>query len=232
MNRFLYKIYKSAEKSKENELKNALREIPANKILLDVGCWDGRKTTWWARAARTKKVIGLELVEKQAEKARRRNIKTYISNIDKEKWPIANNSVDCVLSNLVIEHLTDVDNFISESYRVLKKGGYTIVCTNNLSSWHNILSLLFGWAPFDLTNSSKKAWSIGNPFVVHKNAKPTYGETFCHKCVYTINWLKEWYEIYGFKLVKVRGSGYYPLPDFFGKIDKKHSAYMILTFKK
>ncbi|SRR5260221_7602992 len=232
MNKFLYKFYKLTEKSKEDELKKTLQEIPPNKILLDVGCWDGRKTLWWAKAAHTKKILGLEMVPKESEKAKKKGIKTYVCDIDRDKWPLANNSVDCVLSNLVIEHLTDVDHFISESYRVLRKDGYTIVSTNNLSSWHNIISLIFGWAPFDLTNSSQKAWSIGNPFVVHKDAKPGYGKTFCHKCVYTAKWLREWYELYKFKLVKDHGAGYYPLPPFFGKLDKRHAAYMILTFRK
>jgi ubiquinone/menaquinone biosynthesis C-methylase UbiE len=232
MNKFLFKVYKATEKAKEEELKKALQEIPANKTLLDIGSWDGRKTLWWAQAAKTQKVTGLELVPQEAEKARKRGIKTYVCDIDHDKWPIKNNSVDCVMSNLVIEHLTDVDHFISESYRVLKKGGYMIVSTNNLSSWHNIGSLLFGWAPLDLTNSSTKAWSIGNPFVTHPNAMPGYGKTFCHKCVYTAKWLKDWYELYKFKLVDIKGSGYYPLPPFLGNIDKTHAAYIILTFRK
>lgn len=232
LNKFLYNFYKSTEKSKENELKNALSEIPSDGILLDVGCWDGQKTMWWAKAAKAKKILGIEVVSEAVKKAKAKKIDTYVCDIDKGKWPIKNNSVDCVLSNLVIEHLTDVDRYIAESYRVLRKGGYTIICTNNLSSWHNILSLFFGWAPFDLTNSSEKAWTIGNPLVIHKNVKSIYGKTFCHKCVYTAKWLEEWYKLYGFKLVSVRGSGYYPLPPFFGKIDKKHAAYMILTFKK
>ncbi|SRR5258708_11366410 len=229
--KILYNFYKITEKSKETELKNSLKEIPKDGILLDIGCWDGVKTMWWAKAAKAKEIWGIEVVPSAAKLAKKKNIKVYIGDIEK-KWPIKNNSVDCVLSNLVIEHLADVDIFISESARVLKYGGYSIVCTNNLSSWHNIISLLFGWTPFDLTNSSKKTWSIGNPFVVHKNEKSIYGKTFLHKCVYTTRWLKEWYQLYGLKLIKTRGAGYYPFPPIFGRLDKRHAAYIILTFKK
>lgn len=227
----LYKIYKSTENSKEDTLKDVLRKLPKDGILLDVGCWNGIKTKWWANAARAKKIVGLEVVPSAARLARKRGIETYITDVDK-RWPIKSNSIDIVLSNLVIEHLPDVDKFISESFRVLKNGGYTVICTNNLSSWHNIFSLLFGWAPFDLTNSSSKIWSLGNPFIIHKDEKSIYGKTFTHKCIYTTRWLKEWYELYGFRFVSVNGAGYYPLPSFVGKLDKMHAAYIILTLKK
>lgn len=225
-------LYKSAERSKENDLKNALSKLPPGGSLLDIGCWDGKKTLYWAKALKTKNIFGLEIDKKATQKAKKRNIKAFSIDITNDKWPIKNNSIDYVLSNLVIEHLSDVDRFISESKRVLKKDGYTIVCTNNLASWHNIISLFFGWAPFDLTNSSPKAWSIGNPLVIHKNEDSLFGDSYCHKCIYTPRWLKEWYELYGFKLVKVYSSGYYPLPSIMAKIDKTHAAYMTLVFQK
>lgn len=225
-------IYKSAEKDKEQNLKKSLSGISPVNTFLDVGCWDGKKTKIWARAIKAKNILGIEVVKDAAKFARNKKIKVFVTDVDKGKWPIKNNSVDCVFSNLVIEHLSDVDNFISESYRVLKKGGYTIVSTNNLSSWHNIVSLMFGWAPFDLTNSSPKIWSIGNPLILHKNENSLYGKAYTHKCVYTTRWLKDWYELYGFTLSSVYGSGYYPLPSFIGNIDKTHCAFITLTFKK
>lgn len=229
--KLLQKLYKGAEKHKEKGLRKVLGGIPAKGVFLDVGCWDGRKTLWWAKAARAKKVLGIEMIEYAARRAQKKNIKVFITNIDHEKWPIKDNSVDCVFSNLTIEHLDDIDAFISESHRVLKKGGHTIVSTNNLSSWHNLASLLFGWAPFDLTNSSSTLELIGNPLII-QNKDSFFGQSWCHKCIYTTRWLREWYGLYGFKLISVRGSGYYPLPAFFGNIDKTHAAFIILSFKK
>lgn len=228
---FLQKLYKNAEKYKEKTIRSALKKIPEHGVFLDVGCWDGRKTLWWAKAAKSKKVLGLEMVEYAAERARKKNIQVFTTDIDRQKWPIKDNSIDCVFSNLLIEHLSDIDHFISESHRVLQKGGYTIMSTNNLSSWHNIASLLFGWTPFDLTNSSSTLNLIGNPLTNPKN-NSFYGKSWCHKCIYTTRWLEEWYKLYGFNLMAVRGSGYYPLPAFMGNIDKTHAAFIILTFKK
>ena len=227
----MQKLYKGAEKYKENSLRKMLAKISPNGVFLDIGCWDGRKTLWWAKAAKAKTVLGIEMVDYVARRAKNKNIEVFVTNIDKEKWPIKDNSIDCVFSNLLIEHLSDIDRFISESHRVLKKGGFTIVSTNNLSSWHNIASLLLGWAPFDLTNSSSTFNLIGNPLTNQKNDS-FFGESWCHKCIYTTKWLKEWYELYGFKHISTQGSGYYPFPAFLGNIDKTHAAFIILTFKK
>ena len=229
---YLTRLYKEAERDKERKLKEVLKKIPGIEVLLDVGCWDGVKTMWWVKAARAKKIIGIDSIESATKIAAKKGIETYTVDLNTQKWPIKDRSVDCVVSNLVIEHLSNVDNFITESYRVLKKGGYTVISTNNLSSWPNIFSLLLGWAPFDLANSSPMVWSMGNPLVVHKNTKSVYGPSFLHKCVYTIRWLKEWYELYGFKLKIIKGAGYYPLPNFFGNIDKTHASLIILAFKK
>ena len=213
-------------------IQKALQEISPKATLLDVGCMDGEYTEGWTQAVKAKHVMGIEVVPELVKSAKRRGIEVLRHDLNKDIWKIKDKSVDCVLSNLVIEHLSNVDLFIGESYRVLKKGGYTIVSTNNLSSWHNILSLVLGWTPFDLVNSSNRAWGIGNPYTLHYQEQLIYESSFTHKSVYTIRWLKEWYELYGFKLVSVKGAGYYPLPAFFGNIDKIHCAFMTLTFQK
>lgn len=225
-------LYKKAEQEKEKSVKIAIKKNARGGTLLDIGCWDGKKTLLWAKAMNAQKMIGLEVVNSAAKEAKKRKIETHTIDIDKDKWPIKDNTIDCVISNLVIEHLTDVDKFIKESYRVLKKGGYTIVSTNNLASWHNIISLVFGWAPFDLTNSTSKAWSIGNPLVTHKNEKSLFGKSYCHKCVYTTKWLREWYNLYRFKFTKLYPAGYYPLPNIIAKLDPIHCAFIILVFQK
>ena len=232
LKKYLNYLYKKAESDKINDIRQALSKLPSGGILLDVGCWDGINSLKWADALKAKKIIGLEVVKKVLPKAKKLGIEVYDIDLDKEKWPIIYNTIDYVVSNLVIEHLTNVDHFISESERVLRKGGYTIVSSNNLSSWHNIFSLLSGWTPFDLTCSSSRVWSLGNPLAIHNMKSSYYGSTFTHKCVYTIRWLREWYQLYNFELVEVYGAGYYPLPSVFAKIDKNHSAFITLVFKK
>ena len=225
-------MYKAAEAHGENMVEKALTNCKKNGVLLDVGCWDGTNTLRWSKALEANKSLGIEVVSSAARKARKKGIKVYVADIDGERWPIKSRSVDCVVSNLVIEHVSNVDHFISETHRVLKNGGHSVIGTNNLSSWHNIASLFFGWTPFDLTNTASKQWSIGNPLALHGSEKRTRGNTYMHKCVYTTRWLKEWYEIYSFKFLRVYGSGYYPLASFIGDIDKLHASLITLTFMK
>ena len=232
LKKYLNDLYiKTAFVSRDN-ITEALSEVNKNGYLLDVGCWDGEVTQEWADAVSTEKVYGIELVKKAALKAKKKGIKVAATDIDKSTWPYPGNKFDYVISNLVIEHLADVDHFILESYRVLKKGGITIVSTNNLASWHNIICLFMGWAPFDLTNTSFKRWSIGNPMAIHSNEASKFGKTFTHKCIYTERWLKEWYGLYKFKHIKTYGAGYYPLSPVLGKVDKLHCALITMLFKK
>lgn len=225
-------LYSEAERVNRNNIDLSLKKISKKGTLLDVGCWDGTYTTRWAESYKAKRVMGLEIVPEAARLAKKKGIEVIAQDITEGNWKIKDNSVDCVVSNLVIEHLTSVDTFLAESFRVLKKGGYTIVSTNNLSSWHNIISILMGWTPFDMVNSSIKAWAIGNPFALHTNEELLIGPSYSHKCVYSIRWLKEWYALYGFKFVGVKGAGYYPFPAEFGNVDTRHCAFMTLTFKK
>lgn len=70
-----------------------------------------------------------------------------VSDLNK-KFPLKDKLFDTVVSMDVIEHLYDIDNFLSEIYRVLKVGGKVIISTPNTTSWKNRLILLFGRNPF------------------------------------------------------------------------------------
>ncbi len=101
-----------------------------------------------------------------------------------------------------------------------------------MSSWHNIFSLLLGYTPFDLTNSSSKVKGIGNPFAVHKGETDERGSSWTHKCIYTKKWLIDWQKIYNLKTIKTYGAGYYPLPSWVGQYLQKHSAFITIVAQK
>lgn len=64
-----------------------------------------------------------------------------------KNFPLKSNSFDTAISMDVIEHLYDVDNFLSETLRILKKGGKIIISTPNVISWRNRLNILLGKNP-------------------------------------------------------------------------------------
>ena len=83
-----------------------------------------------------------------------------------ERWPLEDASVDALHSNQVIEHLAETDHFMREIRRVLKPNGYAVVSTNNLASWHNVLSLVLGWQPLPCHVSDDAV--VGNPLALEE----------------------------------------------------------------
>lgn len=229
---YLKKMYINAALLNDRNVLKAVEESGPHNTLLDVGCWDGLKTMEISAAAKTKKIFGIEPILNAAKVAENNGIKTYQIFADQDQWPIKANSIDCIVSNQVVEHLTNLDNYFSQASQVLKKGGLLITSTNNLSSWHNIGALIFGFAPFDLTNSSSKERGIGNPFAVHRNEQDERGGSWTHKCIYTAKWLMDWQTLYNLKTIKTYGAGYYPLPSKIGNIFPLHSAFITLVAQK
>ena len=57
-------------------------------------------------------------------------------------WPLENAEADLVVSDCVVEHLPDPDQFFSEAGRVLKTGGYLCIRTPNVWNYIGVLSRL------------------------------------------------------------------------------------------
>lgn len=232
MKKYLEKMYINAALLNDDNVLQALQEFSPAINMLDVGCWTGEKTLQMAKAAKAKNIFGIEPVEHAAIKAKKNGIETYKVLADSQDWPIDDNSIDCIVSNQVVEHLTNLDHFFNQASRVLKPGGILISSTNNLASWHNILPLFLGWTPFDLTNSSSKVAGVGNPLAVHRGSQDERGSSWTHKCVYTTKWLAEWQQIYGLKFEKVYGAGLYPLHAKMGKVFPKYAAFITVVTRK
>jgi 2-polyprenyl-3-methyl-5-hydroxy-6-metoxy-1,4-benzoquinol methylase len=196
-------------------------------VLLDLGCDDGANTARFAAAARAAETHGLELIEERGELAVRQGIQVRIGDLD-QRFPYDDGSFDVVVSNQVIEHLCDTDNFVRESYRVLRPGGLAVVSTENLASWHNIGALMFGWQPFSLTNVSDRRLGIGNPLAIHRGEQLTLS-SWQHVRVFAHRGLRELYEAHGFIVETIRGAGYYPLPRWLARADGRHAAFLTMS---
>ena len=126
MKKFLEKMYVNAMDLNDKLVIESVNKIGSLNSILDVGCWDGEKTIKYAKACNAKNIYGIEIVEEMSRKAKDKGIKCFSLNVDEDSWPLKNESIDCVVSNQVIEHLTDVDHYFSEAFLVFKKGGFLI----------------------------------------------------------------------------------------------------------
>jgi ubiquinone/menaquinone biosynthesis C-methylase UbiE len=121
--------------------------INANKYL-DLGCGDGKVTIKVSKLLGAEEIYGVDIDIECLLIASKNRVKTFKTCLNTDKLPFKDGSFDFVSSFDVIQYLTNTDNLISESYRVLKPGGYFMITTVNLASWVNRLLLLFGYLPY------------------------------------------------------------------------------------
>ena len=122
--------------------------IKPSFTVLDVGC--GKSTInkdtipirKYLRTIKGKvtKVIGID-IDEGAE------INPFIDEfriIQGRSWPIDDESIDLIVSDSVLEHIEDPDEFFSEACRVLKNNGYFCLRTSN--RW-NYIALIASLIP-------------------------------------------------------------------------------------
>lgn len=228
---YFFNLVTTAEKMYQQQVQSLLTSEKNLAIAVDCGCSNGEKSLKVLGNLGARLVLGVDIEHHRLIEARKRGVSAVQVDLSRGLC-FANESVDIIYSNQVIEHLYNTDRFISELYRVLKKGAFILICTENLASWHNIFSLLFGFQPFSLTIISSKVCGVGNPFALHRNQCPPDDTPWQHVRVFSYQGLKEIFEIHGFKVQTILGSGYYPLPAFLGNIDKRHAAFLLLKAYK
>jgi SAM-dependent methyltransferase len=199
--------------------------------LLDCGCDDGKWTLELGRQIGNVRLFGIEIVEEQRQLALDRGIDARPGDLN-SRFPFSNEKFEVVHANQVIEHLADTDNFIKEIWRVLKPGGYAVICTENLASWHNIFALALGWQPFSLSNVCETQFQIGNPLAIHSDEPAKNPKSWQHVRVFAWRGLKEVLVAHGFSVETYKGSGYYPLPNWLSKLDPRHAAFLTIKVRK
>lgn len=197
--------------------------------VLDIGCGDGKFSRQIANKLRCSEVYGVEISRKYADKAHQNGVNIIMADIDRG-LSFQDASFDIVVSNQVIEHVHDTDNFIKECYRVLKSGGICVISTPNLASFHNIFSLVLGYQPPVTAVSDELI--CGNPL------DPCDGQQIIsyrrHRRVFTAPALRRLFEFHGFKVETLRGFGLHPMPLVVSKRFKctRYCLYLSIVARK
>jgi SAM-dependent methyltransferase len=226
---YLERNFRLTEDENRRVILGAMPPRPGAR-LLDLGCGDGRWTMEVGRHVGAGAVHGVELVEDFARKAREAGVDAMSADLV-GRLPYDDASIDVIHSNQVIEHLSRTDNFMREIARLLTPGGYAVVSTNNLSSWHNIVSLVLGWQPTPCHVSDEAI--LGNPATFNEGvASLTGGQT--HLRVFTARALAALAEHHGLTVELRAAAGYYPFPPRTARrlagLDPTHGAFLVQRY--
>jgi len=131
--------------------------------------------------------LRVEIFEAQASQAEARGIQVARLDLEDAAFPWADGSMDVVVSNQVFEHLKNVWRPMSESFRVLRPGGWLVLSVPNLASLHNRVLLAMGRQPTSIR---------------------TLGP---HVRGYTFGEIQQFVALDGgFRVVQACGAGFYP----------------------
>lgn len=222
MKRYLISLWQKAYRENEKNILKLLEPNPKAKFL-DLGCGNGKQTLKFASKIGTNKIYGIE-IDNEAIAKKEKGIYMVKGDLNK-RFPFKDNFFDVICANQIIEHLTNVDGFIQEIFRVLKNRGYAIISTENLSSAYNLFALSLGQQAFSQHISEK--YHIGNILSPHfgENLKKGY---LAHKIIFSYFGLKHLFMVYKFKVEKIICSGF----PFFSRIDQIHSHFIAMKVRK
>jgi len=194
---------------KDMELNNnAILFLKDKKILkiLEIGCAKEESIHFLKKVFPNSEIHGTEYIDWKGKFKKYKELKslTFI-DLNKDNLPFEENYFDLVVCNQVLEHIYEIDNTLDEINRVLKKTGYFICGTPNLSALHERLSLLFGFNP-TTWHTSKIQLGLNYP-------KPTNNRTHCNG--FTIHGLRRLLIDHNFKPIKYLTSEVYITPTIY-----------------
>lgn len=166
------------------------RTIPCDTTL-DLGCGSGSDLLLVKGHHPQANCIGVEYSDAGKAQLVTSGIKPITVDLEREKLPLADASVDLVIGNQILEHTKEIFWINHEVMRVLKVGGYFYLGVPNVLSLHNRLLGLLGVHPtcVQLCSPHVRAFSKNDTLKLYQRVLP-----------------------HGIKLARFGGSQFYPFP--------------------
>lgn len=113
---------------------------------LDIGCSSGFSTQIIFGPYPQVTVVGLDLSAAALQKASQWGMVGVVGDIE-SPLVFRDGSFDIVFAGEVIEHIIEIDNFLLEVRRCLKKDGLFVITTPNLARFIDRIRFIFGLPP-------------------------------------------------------------------------------------
>jgi SAM-dependent methyltransferase len=233
--------------NRAQRLMEGLLEEDRDGLLLDCGCHSGVNARQRAEASGIEKIAGIELNATMARQAAARGLWVLQADLNCP-FPLATDSVDAVVASDVLEHLVATPLFVGELHRVVRPGGYAVISTPNLSSWHNLFALVLGFQPLSgphLTHFSDTDLGLVRRLrearcqeLAEQDSAEVQGDStmYRHIVVAAYRSLQRLFVSHGFRIEELVAVGYYPLPPALERImtrlDRMHAGHLILKVRK
>lgn len=164
--------------------------------ILDIGAGEGCDLLTAKTHNPLSTLHGIEFEPKNLQKLKQLQINTHSVDIEKEKLPFANGSIDLIVMNQIFEHVKEVFWIFHEISRVLPIGGRIILGVPNLASLHNRFLLLAGKQPTSIKTNSAHVRGYTKQDIIR----------FMESCFPG-----------GYRLIDFKGSNFYPFPPLLAK---------------
>ncbi len=128
-------------------IRKFLASIGGYKTAADLGAGTGVDLKIAGEVNPSAHLHAIEVHKPYADNLRTMGYTVHSINIEHDKFPFANESMDVLMANQVLEHVKEVFWIFHEVSRSLKVGGHFIVGVPNLASLHNRILLGIGRQP-------------------------------------------------------------------------------------
>lgn len=116
-------------------------------LAVDLGAGSGRDLGIVKRARPGVTTVAIEAGHTYADALRGKIDRVEVLNIERDPLPFADEGVDLIMANQVLEHTKEVFWIFHEVSRTLKVGGHFLFGVPNIASLHNRALLLLGQQP-------------------------------------------------------------------------------------
>lgn len=221
-------------------------EPDTEAMYLDCGCHGGLNSARLADRIGTRHRLGADFNEPLLCEAHQRGLAVLRCDVNRP-LPFREGSFKVITALDLIEHIIETNLFVRELYRVLAPGGYLILDTPNLASWHNILALVLGIQPFsgpNITTMLDADLDVVRAMHRHDHQFSEQGEIEDtrepelrrHIVVLAYRSALKLLRREGFSIQQASGFGYIPFPlqiaRWLSKIDPAHAHHMLIKARK